>query len=222
MIDGSGLDNAGERLQSLLAAGGPVLWILLLLSVIALAVTLLKLWQFAHVESGARGALADALEHLRYGDRKRALTAVSAAPGPIADVVRVALSGLAAADPGDEPTVREETLRVAAARLEDMRSYLRVLEVIATLSPLLGLLGTVAGMIEAFRAMERAGSQVNPAILSGGIWEALLTTAAGLAIAIAVVVVLNWLERRVEKTRHRMEDAVTRVFTSRISRSEAA
>ncbi len=57
-------------------------------------------------------------------------------------------------------------------------------------------------MIEAFRQLEAAGNQVNPAILSGGIWEALLTTAVGLAVAIPAVVALNWLERRIERLAH--------------------
>ena len=100
-----------------------------------------------------------------------------------------------------------------ASKLERLRSHLRALEIIGTLSPLLGLLGTVLGMIEAFRQLEMAGSQVDPAILSGGIWQALLTTAVGLTVAIPVVLAHSWLERRVERCGHQMEDAVTRVFT---------
>lgn len=80
-------------------------------------------------------------------------------------------------------------------------------------SPLLGLLGTVLGMIEAFRQLASSGSQVDPSVLSGGIWQALLTTAAGLSVAIPVVLLHSWLERRVERCAHRMEDAVTRIFT---------
>lgn len=71
----------------------------------------------------------------------------------------------------------------------------------------------VLGMIEAFQRLEQAGSQVDPAILSGGIWVALLTTAAGLTVAIPAVMALNWLERVIERFGHRMEDAVTQVFT---------
>jgi biopolymer transport protein ExbB len=109
--------------------------------------------------------------------------------------------------------LREELNRAASAQLEQLRAWLRALEVIAALSPLLGLLGTVLGMIEAFRQLELAGSQVDPAILSGGIWQALLTTAAGLSVAIPVVLLHSWLERRVERCAHGMEDAVTRLFT---------
>ena len=79
---------------------------------------------------------------------------------------------------------------------------------------MLGLFGTVLGMIKAFQRLEEAGSQVNPAILSGGIWEALLTTAAGLAVAIPAVAALNWLESKLDRLTHHMEDGLTRVFTA--------
>jgi biopolymer transport protein ExbB len=97
--------------------------------------------------------------------------------------------------------------------LHELRAFLRPLEVIATLSPLLGLLGTVLGMIVAFQQMEAAGRQVDPTVLSGGIWQALLTTAVGLAVAIPVVAVHSWLERKTDRVAHHMNDAVTRVFT---------
>jgi biopolymer transport protein ExbB len=99
-------------------------------------------------------------------------------------------------------------------QLSKLRSYLRPLEIIATLSPLLGLLGTVLGMITAFQQMEGAGNQVDPSVLSGGIWQALLTTAVGLAVAIPVVTLQSWLERKVERIAHNMNDAVTQVFTA--------
>src|SRR3546814_3183218 len=79
-------------------------------------------------------------------------------------------------------------MRCGNEALEGLRGQLGALEVIGSVSPLLGLFGTVLGMIEAFRQLAEAGSQVSPAILSAGIWEALLTTAVGLAVAIPVVV----------------------------------
>jgi biopolymer transport protein ExbB len=75
----------------------------------------------------------------------------------------------------------------------------------------------VLGMIEAFQRLQAAGSQVDPAILSGGIWQALLTTAVGLTVAIPVVLAHAWLERRVEHCGHQMEDAATRVFTRAVA-----
>jgi biopolymer transport protein ExbB len=94
--------------------------------------------------------------------------------------------------------------------------------VIATLSPLLGLFGTVLGMINAFQELEGAGNQVDPGILSGGIWLALMTTAIGLAVAIPSVLAHNWLDRRVERHERFMESSVTQVFTSSLLRPDDA
>ncbi|MEP1599390.1 MAG: MotA/TolQ/ExbB proton channel family protein, partial [Hyphomonas sp.] len=78
--------------------------------------------------------------------------------------------------------------------------------------------GTVLGMIQAFRAMETAGRNVDPSILSGGIWAALLTTAAGLIVAIPVVAIASWFDRSILKIAHTTEDAVTRIFTPDLTR----
>ena len=68
-------------------------------------------------------------------------------------------------------------------------------------------------MIEAFQALEQAGARADPSTLSGGIWEALLTTAAGLSVAIPTVAALNWLEQMHDNFRSIMEDTMSRLFT---------
>lgn len=198
---------AGELLET----GGPVMYILLLMSILALTIIIAKLWQFFS-QRERRRSNEQALELWRQGRQREAVEALSAGRGPVARVLAVAMHGQRRGELSEE-TVREEVGRVAAGELESLRGQLRGLEVIGNLAPLLGLLGTVLGMIEAFQKLQTAGSQVDPSILSGGIWEALLTTAAGLIVAIPAVAALHWLERRVERIRHRMEDAVTRVFT---------
>ena len=122
----------------------------------------------------------------------------------------------------DVATLREELERIALDMLDTLRSHLRSLEVIATLSPLLGLFGTVLGMINAFQELEGAGNQVDPGILSGGIWLALMTTAIGLAVAIPSVLAHNWLDRRVERQERFIESSVTQVFTSSLLRPDDA
>ncbi len=93
----------------------------------------------------------------------------------------------------------EEKLAVnGREEIQGLRKNLRGLEVIATISPLMGLLGTVMGMVKAFNKVAQYKGQVDPSLLAGGIWEALLTTAAGLAIAIPIVIMLNYFERTVE------------------------
>jgi len=198
-----------------LMQGGPVVLILLAMSVVAVAIVLVKLWQFWRARVGARSSAVEALYLFRYGRPHDALSALRGARDPMAVAVGRAIRGRKRGLP--EAMVREEVLRLGGDMIEDLRSYLRPLEVIASLAPLLGLFGTVLGMIEAFRQLEAAGNQVNPSVLSGGIWEALLTTAVGLAVAIPTVAVLNWLERRVERLAHDMESAVTAVFTEDLS-----
>lgn len=199
----------------LLRVGGVVVWILILLSVLATAVSLLKLWQFADTRVGARHASQRMLALYKAGQPKEALAAALQARGPLVEVLAGAIRGVERGVP--EAKVREEVLRHGGDVLENLRSGFRLLEVIAALAPLLGLFGTVLGMIEAFRQLEAAGDQVNPALLSGGIWQALLTTAVGLGVAIPVVAVLNWLESRVDRLAHAMDSLVTRVFTEELS-----
>jgi biopolymer transport protein ExbB len=213
------LSTVQGRLQDLLAAGGPVVVVLGLLSVVALAMVLLKLWQFHRLQLDRLGPVQTALKYWRAGADRAAADAVADSGQPVAHLVAIAMSGLQR--PGvAPPLLREELSRVASVQLERLRSHLRALEIIGTLSPLLGLLGTVLGMIDAFQQLQAAGSQVDPAILSGGIWQALLTTAVGLTVAIPVVLAHAWLERRVERCGHQMEDAVTQVFTRGLEAAE--
>ncbi|HEX5515416.1 MAG TPA: MotA/TolQ/ExbB proton channel family protein [Gammaproteobacteria bacterium] len=204
------MNNAMQSLSDLFAAGGPVVVVLVIMSVCALAIVLLKLWQFGVLRLTTRGFIDQALSLARQGDAQRAVAVLRAQKNPIAQVMAATLEGRQQLP---EALLREEATRLAVGQLENLRSYLRGLEVIGTLAPLLGLLGTVLGMIAAFQQMEAAGSQVDPSILSGGIWEALLTTAVGLIVAIPAIVALNWLERVIERFRHHMEDALTQVFT---------
>ncbi|NKN31660.1 MotA/TolQ/ExbB proton channel family protein [Marichromatium bheemlicum] len=194
------------------SVGGPVMLVLCALSLLALTLVLFKLLQFARLRVGARAFIAPTLAACAAGRLTEARGALAPAPQPIAAVLAVAIDGLAHG--GRTPQqLREEVLREAAAQQQRLNAHLRGLDAVVTLAPLLGLLGTVLGMIEAFRTLEQAGGQANPALLAGGIWEALLTTAAGLAIAIPAAAALHGLEAIIERVRHDTEDALTRLFT---------
>mgnify|MGYP003700528487 CR=1 len=206
-----GPDGALARAQELLAAGGAVVAILLAMSVAAVAITLVKLMQFRTARIDDRRPARRALTLWRQGRRGEAFACAEGSRNPAAQAMLRAMLGCHRGLP--EAMVREEVLRFGTAALESLRGWLRPLEVTASLAPLLGLFGTVLGMISAFQQLEAAGNQVNPAILSGGIWEALLTTAAGLAVAIPTVALVHWLERRVDRLAHEMDDLVTMVFT---------
>ncbi|MDX1551892.1 MAG: MotA/TolQ/ExbB proton channel family protein [Marinobacter sp.] len=103
----------------------------------------------------------------------------------------------------DPQQIRETVARDAHHALEPFEAPLKIIEVIAALAPLLGLLGTVMGMMEAFSAMAATEGRANASQLSGGIYEALTTTAAGLVIAIPFAALAAWIEfrlRRIQKT----------------------
>ncbi|MGE0651884.1 MAG: MotA/TolQ/ExbB proton channel family protein [Alphaproteobacteria bacterium] len=204
-----------DAMREMLQAGGPVVIILLLMSMAALAIIFVKMWQFHQARLSDRKPAWTALrlyQAHRVDDALRCLDGVRA---PSATVLACAIRGQRRGIA--EAKVREEVWRYGSDILEELRALFRPLEVIATLAPLLGLFGTVLGMIDAFRQLESAGSQVNPSILSGGIWEALLTTAVGLGVAIPVVAVLSWMERRVDRIAYELESLVTQVFTEDLS-----
>ncbi|MEM7254687.1 MAG: MotA/TolQ/ExbB proton channel family protein [Pseudomonadota bacterium] len=194
-----------------LALGGPVVAILLAMSVVALTVIIAKHWQLVAARIGDLKDARRALGQYQRGATAEAITTLRSASNPVAQALLIAIRGLDAG--ANEERVREEVLLFCADALASLRSWLRTLEVIASLAPLLGLLGTVLGMIEAFQQLESAGNRVDPSVLSAGIWQALLTTAVGLAVAIPVVAFLNWFERRIDRVAEAMDSIAMRAFT---------
>ncbi len=200
-----------DPVAELLAAGGPVVAILFALSFLAVMIGIAKILQFHSVKMGERGTARQALQLWQRGDPAAAKGLAAQSANPLAQALARAMHGIERELP--ENRNREAVAGYCNDALAHLRGWFRPLEVIAALAPLLGLFGTVLGMIEAFQQLEQAGSQVNPAILSGGIWEALLTTAVGLAVAIPVVALLNWLESQVDGLEQAMESYLTRLFT---------
>lgn len=204
--------DAMTQFVEFMHVGGPVVWILTGFSVIALAITLIKIAQFISTRPESSKHLKSVIQQWQKGNADEAMRMLNP-KRPVDELVLMSIRGLTQ-HKMELATLKEELDRVATLRLNQLRAYLRPLEVIATLSPLLGLLGTVLGMIIAFQQMEAAGNQVDPSVLSGGIWQALLTTAVGLAVAIPVVTVHNWMERKVERVASLMNDTVTQIFTT--------
>lgn len=198
-------------LVELLGIGGPVVAILLVFSMVAVTLIVGKSLQLFLATWQSKTKVSDSLSLWRDGQVRDAHSRLVTSQQPVPTLVASAMASVMRH--GDSPLVREELARQASRHLASLKSYLKPLEVIATLSPLLGLLGTVMGMILAFQQMEAAGNQVDPSVLSGGIWQALLTTAAGLIVAIPVVMLHSYLERKTDRLVDEMEDALTAVFT---------
>ena len=199
-------------ITAFLDRGGPVLWLIAALSVATLAFILWKLWRLALMGAWSRGPSERAAARWTAGDRAGAMAALAGRGSLRARITRAAME--ARADPAlGEAQAREETTRVARAELARARAGLRLLDLVVTIAPLLGLLGTVIGMIAAFQTLQETGGQADPSELAGGIWEALLTTAAGMGVAIPASVALAWFESVADRVQADMEDLATRIFT---------
>ena len=212
-----------ESSTSLLELGGPVVLVLLGISVLALAVILAKAFQFSNARVGKHQLVRQAVTMWRTGDRSKATQILLKDRSLSAGLVRSAMDAIQKLDgqpmSAQERDIREERLREeisarAADRLFGLASWLKALDLVTQIAPLLGLLGTVLGMIETFQTLQESGSSANPGTLAGGIWVALLTTACGLAVAIPVSVAVTWFETRLEKERAALEVLLTGVFTA--------
>jgi len=205
------VSNHAEQIIELIEIGGPVVWILILMSIFSLSIVLIKVWQFYLLRPESLKGVKSSLSLWKIQQHDVAVKSLSSSQ-PVSRIVLHAMQGITANKHRGQ--LQEELSHQANALINQLRSFLRPLEVIASLSPLLGLMGTVLGMIIAFQQMEAAGNQVDPSVLSGGIWQALLTTAAGLAVAIPVAAAHSWLDRKVERVSYAINDAVTQVFIS--------
>lgn len=174
--------------------GGPLMYPILFCSVLALAIFLERLWTFRCFRRGA-GALVREVESL-VADRKFA-EAVAACQRLETPVSRVLLSALRATGRSRQE-VKEVTEEAGRREVAPLERYLGLLGTIATISPLLGLLGTVLGMIQAFNVIASQGVGT-PATLGGGISQALITTAAGLAVAIPTILLHKYLTGRLDR-----------------------
>ena len=208
-----------DTLAAFIDAGGPVVLILAGLSVLMLATTILKGGQFLQLGVWRRSQAEDAIALLRRGSVDRAAAAARAGKGVVALIVANALAALNAGHDHDQ--ARDEALRQIDETTERLQTHIRILEIIASLAPLLGLFGTVLGMIEAFQQLEASGSRADPSILSGGIWQALLTTAVGLAVAMPAVVLVNLFDRTVESFTRDTDNMVAQIFIPPIAAARA-
>ncbi len=178
----------------LMGKGGIMMYPIFRASLVAVAIIIERLMFFKKCKEEPDDIFA-AIKDLVAKDKKISSKDVKASKdGPVSRMLECGVQ--ARKDPRWK---LEEKLTVhGQEEIGKLRKNLRVLEVIATISPLMGLLGTVIGMVKAFNKVAQYKGQVDPSLLAGGIWEALLTTAAGLALAIPVVILLNYFERKVE------------------------
>ena len=184
------------------------MWPIILCSVIAVAITLERLYHFHRAKVDVPALLTRVRKLLSEGNINEAEKLCRESSGPVARILAIGLHIHTRSDKEQEKII----VRAGSRELRRLEKNLRNLGIIAHISPLLGLLGTVAGMIRAFMKIQELGGQVNAAVLAGGIWEALLTTAAGLSVAIPTVIAYHYFEGRVDDFSSQMKDAVQYLF----------
>lgn len=190
--------------------GGPVLIVMLLVSVAATAATIFKVVQYALLGVGRHGRASDAMADWLAGNRDAALQRLGNDEAALSRVVRIAMDALAR-EPAEAERAQQLAIIEAQGALAIMSRHLRLIEAVVQAAPMLGLLGTVIGMIEAFGKVAEGSGAADPTALAGGIWIALTTTALGLAIAIPFYFLSVWLEGRVDAERAAMDAAIARV-----------
>ena len=187
-------------------SGGWLMVPILLCSVIAAAICVERIWTLQRSRIAPQNLLAQVWTALRGRAMGQDKLAELRASSPLGVVLA---AGVANARRGRE--VMKEAMEEAAAQVtHDLERYLTALGVIASISPLLGLLGTVVGMIEVFTALMLEGTG-NASVLAGGISQALITTAAGLSVAIPAIMCHRFLQRRVDELVMTMEQEAVKL-----------
>ncbi|MBW1710883.1 MAG: MotA/TolQ/ExbB proton channel family protein [Deltaproteobacteria bacterium] len=189
-----------------LSKGGVLVGPILLCSVIALAIFLERLIRFALVCVDGNGVPQKVATHMKNGEDHQAYELASSSATPIGRILTHAIE----VKDQDRETLETVIVHSTGEEIRLLSRYLQALATIGNIAPLLGLLGTVLGMIKAFMVIQQMGGKVNAAVLAGGIWEAMLTTALGLAVALPTMVAHSYLISRVDRFEARLQDgAVT-------------
>jgi len=187
-----------------LSKGGALVIPIGLCSVVALAVFLERQIFFWRIRRRSRGLQKDLLRLTREEKLPEAMALATTSRSPVGRLFSELISVK-----GCEAHTRQEAIREAYAReTRVLASRLQLLATIGNIAPLLGLLGTITGMIKAFMVIQQTGGKVDAAALAGGIWEAMLTTALGLAVALPVMMAHSYLVSCVESEEAQLKQGV--------------
>ena len=187
----------------ILVKGGFLMYPIMLCSVLSVAVIIERLLQIRRASKNSDKFNRLVRSSLDRGDLEGAIQKCEQHDGPLSAII---LSGLSRVSRGEDE-VRQAIRDAGEAETERLEKHVPVLATIVGGAPLLGFLGTVLGMIEAFRQIERLGGNVDASVLAGGIWQALLTTAAGLSVAVFTFFAHNFIVGRIRNIISLMEHA---------------
>ncbi len=190
-----------------LSHGGPMIWLIVACSALAIVVFIERLLHYHREQINSMEFLNGVRNVLRRDNVVEALSICDATPGPVARLVKVAILSR---DRGREG-VREALEEAGLVEVPPLEEKLSVLATVAQIAPLMGLLGTVLGFVKVFSVLQAQGSLAHMETMSRGLWQALICTAAGLAVAIPCYAGYNYLVSRVNAIVLDMEKAATEI-----------
>lgn len=195
-------------LLSVLAKGGWLMIPIALFSLIAVGIFIERVMVFRKVKINLNAFLLRIRQSISKHDYDGALVICSTTPGPISKVIErgIRLRGQSREE------IKDAIESAGRAEIYQLEKGLAALATIAGVAPLTGFLGTVTGMIQAFMRIQELGGNVNATVLAGGIWEALITTAAGLVVGIATLLAYNYLVSKVQRLVFEMELSSTNLL----------
>jgi len=203
--------KGGNHMFEIIQKGGLVMYPIILCSIIALAIIIERFYYLYKVRINTEAFMNNIEITIKRNRIADAIKICEETPGPIAHIVK---AGIIKHDrPRQE--IRESIEDAGHQEVPRLERHISLLATIAHIAPLLGLLGTVTGMVRAFQIIQEKSvsfNPVSPGDLAGGIWEALLTTVAGLIVAIPTVVAYNYLVNRVSDFVLEMERSATEVI----------
>jgi biopolymer transport protein ExbB len=194
-------------LNQFLSNGGPMMWLILITSAAAVAVFVERVLHYHRAQINSMEFLNGVRNVLRRDNVVEAISICDATPGPVARLVKVAILNR---DKGRDG-VREALEETGLIEVPPLEAKLNLLATIAQIAPLMGLLGTVLGFIQVFTTLQTKTTVPTMQDMSGGVWQALICTAMGLAVAIPCYAGYNYLVSRVNAIVLDMERAATEI-----------
>ena len=185
-----------------LSKGGILVIPILFCSVLVLAIFFERMIRYAVNRRRGKEIEVKIADLMTKGFEEDALTLAGQSNSPMGRILEKAIQ----ARDLDKDTLESVIVNATENEVRGLSAYLQALATIGNIAPLLGLLGTIIGMIKAFMVIQDMGGKVNAAVLAGGIWEAMLTTALGLAVALPTMVAHSYLLSKVDKYEARLQN----------------
>ncbi|MDQ7066407.1 MAG: MotA/TolQ/ExbB proton channel family protein [candidate division KSB1 bacterium] len=200
-------------LLQIMMKGGVVMILIYILSIVSLFILVERLITLRKLRINTRSFVLQIRNLLLRNQVQEAILLCRQTGGPIARLTQAALQN------ADRPRMEIKDVIETAGKAEiyHLEKYLGTLATIASIAPMVGFFGTVTGMIRAFMAIQARGGNVDATVLAGGIWEALVTTAAGLVVGILSLIFYNYIQGKVEHFVFEMEETSAELLDALIS-----